>query len=150
MEEIRLTSWYGKYPSIHRVFYIYISTGARFLPSTVTWEFKGATVLGKKALNLNLYSNTGIIDHDCSATCLEHSVGFLSVVYFHQPKWKLSMKWHTILSLNFTNFHRIPSKIPPPRYAYDTLPPTNHEVMKREGVCFFYNVCLGPFSTHKK
>ena len=33
MEEIRLTSWYAKYPSICRVFSI--ATGAGFLPSTV-------------------------------------------------------------------------------------------------------------------
>ena len=33
MEEIRLTSWYGKYPIIDRV--LYIPGGAEFLPSTV-------------------------------------------------------------------------------------------------------------------
>ena len=32
MEEIRLTSWYGKYPSSYRV--SYIPSGAGFLPST--------------------------------------------------------------------------------------------------------------------
>ena len=34
MEEIRLTSWYGKYPIIYRV--LYIPGGAELLPSTVS------------------------------------------------------------------------------------------------------------------
>ena len=34
MEEIRLTSWYGKYPVIYRV--LYIPGGAGFLPSTAS------------------------------------------------------------------------------------------------------------------
>ena len=37
MEEIRLTSWYGKYPIIYRV--SYMLGGAGFLPSTVVWPF---------------------------------------------------------------------------------------------------------------
>ncbi len=35
MAEIRLTSWYGKFPIVHRV--LYIPGGAGFLPSTVVW-----------------------------------------------------------------------------------------------------------------
>ena len=91
---------------------------------------------------------------------------------FHEPKRKLNSRscWFIfgtlfhevipswVISFRSTNFHRIPSKvshqrsrgIPAKVCIYYILPPRNHEVMKREDVCCFYNVCLGPFSTHKK
>ena len=37
MEEILLTSWYGKYPIIYKD--LYIPGGAGFLPSTVFWIY---------------------------------------------------------------------------------------------------------------
>ena len=46
MEEIRLTSWYGKYPIIYEV--SYMSGGAGFLPSTVWVKIYG---LGGKGQN---------------------------------------------------------------------------------------------------
>ena len=57
MDEIRLTSWYGNYPIIYRVWYI--PGGAGFLPSTVSSAFLRLVILLKTSPNWKRKANYG-------------------------------------------------------------------------------------------
>ncbi len=66
MEEIRLTSWYGKYPIMYMV--LYIPGGAGFLPSTVSkiwgnnsWELIEAQGKGWEGCQASFWGEVGYL-----------------------------------------------------------------------------------------